>query len=81
MYEWKKIISKFRWHCISVWSLISSKSGVNRSIYIIVLISSVIHIFGMVLVVFFRICESIIFCFVVAILDLMPDVEAIHSLC
>ena len=22
MYVWKKIISKFRWHCISVWSLV-----------------------------------------------------------
>ena len=21
MYVWKKIIAKFRWHCISVWSL------------------------------------------------------------
>ena len=23
MYVWKKIISKFRWNCISVWSLIT----------------------------------------------------------
>ena len=23
MYVWKKIISKFRWHCISVWSLVA----------------------------------------------------------
>ena len=23
MYVWKKIISKFRWHCISVWSLVN----------------------------------------------------------
>ena len=22
MYVWKKIISKFRWHCISVWSFV-----------------------------------------------------------
>ena len=36
----------------------------------------------MVLVVnFFRIFEIIFFCFVVAIFDLVHDVEAIHGLC
>ena len=30
---------------------------------------------------FFRIFEIIIFCFVVALYDLVHDVEAIHDLC
>ena len=32
MYVWKKIISKFRWHCITVWSLVDKVSRAYKKI-------------------------------------------------
>ena len=33
MYLWKKIISIFRWHCISVWSLVAIQPFITPNIY------------------------------------------------